>query len=162
MEDYLESCITLYAELASIDPESIRPKPTPFIDETQDPCSYKGETLQMKTNKAFKKEIKDEEAKAQGRGPKDEGPQLSRIAAKVLMKLMYCARYGRFDLLRAIGRLATLITKWDSLCDKKLHRLIQYVRFSKGVRQIGFVGDPKEDQQSTCSLTLTTLGTTLT
>ena len=138
MEDYLDSCITLYAELAGINPDSITPKPTPFIDESQDPCHYKGETVQSKVDNAAKADKKGKEI------PR-EGNQLARIAAKVLMKLMYCARYGRFDLLRAIGRLASYITKWDSLCDKKLHRLIQYVKFSKGIRQMGFVGDPKED-----------------
>eukprot|EP00972_Heterocapsa_arctica_P095808 14133799-Heterocapsa_arctica.AAC.1 len=30
------------------------------------------------------------------------------------MKILYGARLARFDLLRAVGALATTITKWDS------------------------------------------------
>ena len=111
-----------------------------WFDEAQDPCHYKGETLETKVSKAAKAENKGKATPSES-----SGNQLSRIAAKVLMKLMYCARYGRFDLLRAIGRLASYITKWDALCDKKLLRLIQYVKFSKGIRQMGFIGDKKED-----------------
>ena len=69
--------------------------------------------------------------------------KLAPIAAKVLMKIMYCARMGRIDLLRAIGRLAQQITRWTELCDQKLHRIIQYMRFSKEHRMIGFIGDEK-------------------
>ncbi len=33
-------------------------------------------------------------------------------ACKCLMKVMYFARFARFDLLRAVGGMATMITKW--------------------------------------------------
>ena len=39
--------------------------------------------------------------------------QLKPYAAKILMKVLYCARYARPDLLRAICYLAQFITKWD-------------------------------------------------
>ena len=61
------------------------------------------------------------------------------------MKIMYSARYGRPDLLRAISHLATMITKWDELCDKKLFRIIKYLNFSKKHRLFGFIGDDLAD-----------------
>merc|ERR1712240_973269 len=53
--------------------------------------------------------------------------QLQPIAARILMKVLYAARMCRFDLLRAVTALATKVTRWDALCDKKLHRLIAYI-----------------------------------
>ena len=50
--------------------------------------------------------VYDESVDAQG--------QLQPIAARVLMKVLYAARVCRFDLLRAVGSLATKVTKWDS------------------------------------------------
>ena len=61
------------------------------------------------------------------------------------MKIMYMARFGRFDLLRAIGSLASRLTKWDKLCDRKLWRIIQYLAGTKHWKQIGFVGDSTKD-----------------
>ena len=53
--------------------------------------------------------------------PEDEEVgQLQPIAARVLMKILYAARMCRFDLLRAVGSLATRVTKWDAGCDRKL------------------------------------------
>ena len=39
--------------------------------------------------------------------------QLKPYAAKVLMKILYAARYTRLDLLRTVCALAHFITKWD-------------------------------------------------
>jgi hypothetical protein len=44
------------------------------------------------------------------------------------MKLLYAARVARFDILRATISLAALVTKWSLACDKKLHRLMSYVK----------------------------------
>ena len=71
--------------------------------------------------------------------------RLSNIACKVLMKIMYIARFARPDLLRAVGALSTMITKWDCLCDRKLLRIIKYINGSAGWRQIGFIGDGPEE-----------------
>ena len=51
---------------------------------------------------------------------------LATIACKVLMKILYGARLARLDLLRPIAALASKITKWDSVCDGMLHRLVCY------------------------------------
>ena len=55
------------------------------------------------------------------------------------------ARMGRYDLLRAIQALAQKLAKWDELCDRKMLRIIQYLKHTKSVRQIGFVGDPTDE-----------------
>ena len=57
------------------------------------------------------------------------------------MKIMYLARFARDDLKRAIGALATKITKWDALCDKKMLQVIRYLVATREWRQIGFIGD---------------------
>ena len=63
------------------------------------------------------------------------------------MKIMYLARFGRFDLLRAVGSLATMVTKWTRACDAKLLRLIKYFHHSKTQRMIGFLGDRLDQLQ---------------
>ena len=54
---------------------------------------------------------------------------LGNDAAAVLMKVLYGARMGRYDLIRPVQALASRVTKWNHLCDRKrkLHRLISYV-----------------------------------
>ena len=64
-------------------------------------------------------------------------PSLLRFLGR---SFAYAARLCRFDLLRAVCRLAT-VTKWTSECDRKLHRLVCYVNSSKHLRMIGWVGD---------------------
>ena len=67
--------------------------------------------------------------------------QLQPVAARVLMKVLYAARVARFDLLKAVCVLATRVTKWDSSCDKRLHRLMAYINASVDKQLVGFVGD---------------------
>ena len=61
------------------------------------------------------------------------------------MKIMYLARFARHDLLRAVGALATMITKWTPLCDRKLFQIIKYLNGSVAWRQIGFIGDGPDE-----------------
>ena len=56
------------------------------------------------------------------------------------MKLLYADRVARWVLLRAIGMLAQLVTKWSKHCDKALHRLMCYVHSSTEVTMINHVG----------------------
>ena len=74
-----------------------------------------------------------------------EGAKLSNIACKVLMKIMYIARFARPDLLRAVGALSTMITRRTPLCDKKLFGIIKYMNGSVAWRQIGFIGDSSDE-----------------
>ena len=57
------------------------------------------------------------------------------------MKILRAARLARFDLLRAVTHLATYVTKWTSECDRRLHRLIGYIKSTKHYRMVGWVGD---------------------
>ena len=70
---------------------------------------------------------------------------LAVYAAKVLMKILYAARYARFDLLRAVCALAQQVSKWDRLCDLKLYRLMCYIHQSISLRMTGWIGDPAVD-----------------
>jgi hypothetical protein len=67
--------------------------------------------------------------------------QLHIIAAKVLMKIMYGARFARPDLLRAVCVLARRITKWDADCDRRLLRLVAYINSTLSYRLKGWIGD---------------------
>ena len=66
---------------------------------------------------------------------------LADKAASVLMKILYAARYARFDLLCAVARLAQKICRWTSECDLALHRLVSYIHSTLSHRMIGYVGD---------------------
>ena len=70
---------------------------------------------------------------------------LQPIACKVLMKILYGARLARFDLLRPIAALATMITKWNSKCDRMLHRLVSYINSSLDYKLKGYIGDDPKD-----------------
>eukprot|EP00972_Heterocapsa_arctica_P091917 13555379-Heterocapsa_arctica.AAC.1 len=60
------------------------------------------------------------------------------------MKILFGARLARFDLLRAVGALATKLNKWDSRCDRMLRRLVFYTLFvgSKAKRVCRRLGRP--------------------
>ena len=61
------------------------------------------------------------------------------------MKVLYAARYARFDLLRAVCALAQQVTKWTRECDLKLYRLMCYIAGSNHIRMTGWVGDDRKD-----------------
>jgi hypothetical protein len=44
MQDYVDECVVRFCELSGADPDKIKPAPTPFIDESQDPFDAIGET----------------------------------------------------------------------------------------------------------------------
>ena len=76
-----------------------------------------------------------------------ESGQLQPIAARILMKVLYAARMCRFDLLRAVCVLAQRVTKWDATCDRRLHRLMAFIKSSLGKRLVGYVGDTTDTLQ---------------
>ena len=65
---------------------------------------------------------------------------LPNVALKILMKILYVARYCRPDLLRATCVLARRVSKWTSECDRRLHRLVSYMHNTKNYKQYAFVG----------------------
>ena len=120
MESFLDSCVEKFCHLAQYKRADLKPATTPFIDEA-------------KAQKEQLAELAKEEDRAakSGEEPKtlDRG-ELSDDAARILMKLLYGARLARYDLLRAIGHLASQVTKWTRWSDARLLKLIRYVNSS--------------------------------
>ena len=112
MRGYLQNAVAKYCELAGISEKKLPKVGTPFLDES--------------------KEKESEEP---------EKGKLADNAAKVLMTFMYASRIARPDTLRAVTALASEITRWTTLCDKKLHRLVSYVHHTYNQCQVGWVGD---------------------
>ena len=69
---------------------------------------------------------------------------LATSACKILMKILWCARLSRPDLMKGIGDLTRRITTWSRADDKRLHRLMCYLYGSKGYTLQGHIGDPPE------------------
>ena len=55
------------------------------------------------------------------------------------MKVLYAARMARPDLLRAVGGLASEVSKWTRASDKKLYKMMCYVHSSKDYVMKGWV-----------------------
>ena len=126
MERFARDCVSVICELTGYDKGKVGTAPTPFIDESKDPLAVT--------------------QTAPGTAAKAASPgELSHIATKCLMEIMYIARFARQDLLRAVGALTAMITRGDELCDRKLFRIIKYINGTVDWRQIGFVGDTTEN-----------------
>ena len=95
--------------------------------------------MKGKTGKTIKSKIKNNIVDPSVRGT------LQPIASSILMRLLYGARYARFDLLKAVARLASNVSYWSVDCDRRLMRLMAYVKSSLAKRLIGWVGDRLED-----------------
>jgi len=115
-KDFLVQCVSHYIELTGKTPDTLKRVETPFIDIT--------------TAKALEE---DDHNRHKG--------ALAPVASKVLMKILYAARVGRFDLLRPVCWLATKVTKWSTTCDVALHRLVCYINSTLDVACYGWVGD---------------------
>jgi hypothetical protein len=72
------------------------------------------------------------------------GGLLANIASAVLMKILYAARMGRFDLLRPVTALGSRITTWTKLCDARLHRLVCYIKGTISLKMYGWIGDTRD------------------
>ncbi len=136
MEDFLRSSVERYKELTGV--TVLRNAPTPFLAEPSKPSFDDPDAFRTKN-------IDIDEELRKAADPDSAEPnlpkQLNQYAAKILMKLLYAARYARFDLLRPICGLAQFITKWDERCDKRLYRLMCYVNSSLHIRMTGWIGD---------------------
>ena len=76
--------------------------------------------------------------------------QLQSCAAKIRMSVLYAVRMACYDLLRAVGGLASMITKWTVERDKKLHHRMCYIDSTLAFRQFGWIGDPSSVLQPYC------------
>ena len=143
MESFMSSCVDRYCELAKITRSALRHVETPFIDEPKADKEWRTRIIENCDRVAEGKPPLPMPASK----PELVNPhgQLHEYAARVLMKILYGARLARKDLLRAIGALATFITKWDKECDKKLLQLVSYINSSLDYREIGWVGNSAKE-----------------
>ena len=112
---FLDQCVNRYLELSHVT-APLKHVATPFLDEG---------TPEFDENDLSNSEV----------------GILGDIASAVLMKILYAARMGRYDLLRPVGALASRVTKWIQLCDRRLHRLVAYIKSSRNVCMYSWVGD---------------------
>ena len=158
-ENFLKSCVDLYLQLA---PKGTKLKTawTPFVEEQlkKGPrvppgdgpwlecpwCRSRCPTESFRPGKGTSFLPGVDPGYAPKQEPAARGA-LSDKASKILMKVFYAARYSRWDLMRAIGHLATKITCWDLDCDRLLHRLMCYVNTTLQYRMYGWVGNKGND-----------------
>ena len=57
--------------------------------------------------------------------------EFSTVCSQILQKCLYLTRNGRPDILWSVDKLARAVTKWTKSCDKRLARLISYIRHTK-------------------------------
>ena len=88
MGEFMKSCIDSYLNLTNKTESCLRKVDTPFLATPG-----------------------GGDAPLESTGEEDKGV-LSDVACAVLMKILYAARLARWDLLRAIGILASRVTKW--------------------------------------------------
>ena len=119
MERFADACVNVFCELSGYAKSKVGTAPTPFFEEANDPVAIfegappkptKGKPAALAAVPKGKANVSSElsETVVACTGA------LSKIACKVLMKIMYIARFARPDLLRAVGALSTMITKWDT------------------------------------------------
>ena len=128
MQDFMKSCVDRYIELGGNRiKEKLKVVDTPFLDESKpefDENPIKGDNGEVIETKPG---------------------VLGDIACAVLMKVLYGARMARYDLIRAVGALASRITKWTYLCDRKLHRLMCYINSTTDLSMYAWIGDAIEN-----------------
>ncbi len=159
MEEFAAQCVEQFCELTGYKKENLHYVATPFIDESTEEhgCLIPEPTEALASTVPKGKSRPKSKAKAKVKGKSPAAPAakvkaktkakadstdatkakggtgtLASVSCKCLMKIMYLARFGRFDLLRAVGALTTQITKWTRVCvcvcvcDLKLLRLIKH------------------------------------
>ena len=99
MTGHAQKCVEKYCELANIPIDSLRAVTTPNIDDHQ---------------------LLPNDFEQKGR--------LSHIAAKIVLTALYLARFQRPDVLWTVNSLARMVTKWNVASDKRLHRLMGYIK----------------------------------
>ena len=70
---------------------------------------------------------------------------LTNGASRVLMKILWCARLSRPDILKAIADLTRRVTCWSIADDKRLFRLMSYLWTTREWKLHGRIGDKQED-----------------
>ena len=153
MQQQLSASLIVYQEECNklgVKINTKRKASTPFCIECgSDSPSAQPVPVDIKVNCPHcKKEFRtDKRSRAVTKEEPIEYGKLARTALKVLMKLMYSARLVRYDLLRPVGVLTRLITRWTPQCDEKLDKLMAYVRATLDLKLYGYIGDRPETLQ---------------
>ncbi|CAE7541323.1 JNK [Symbiodinium sp. CCMP2592] len=135
MRSFMEPCVSRYVELCGPKYKAtLRSADTPFLDESRPEFDTNPDRPEVNRLLGHPTDTPI---------PPGKGV-LGDCAAAVLMKILYGARMGRYDLIRPVQALASLITKWDGLCDKKLHRLVCYINSTLDLNLYGWIGDAPE------------------
>ncbi len=158
MKGFLEQCVARYMELCFAKySKPLKHAETPFLDESRP--EHDENPIDLSECRDIIEEV-DESLRAAAAAPKAKGKAkatkptppldgnpgvLGDSASAILMKILYAARMGRYDLVRPVARLATRVTKWTELCDQKLHRLVCYIKSSLDVHMYAWVGDEMSD-----------------
>ena len=66
--------------------------------------------------------------------------ELSKVCSQIALKSLYLERIGRPDILWSVDKLARADTKWTRACDRRLARLISYIRDTSRQKQSCHVG----------------------
>ena len=66
------------------------------------------------------------------------------MAASIIMTTMYAARMAKPEMLRCVGMMATMLTRWTEAEDRKLHRSMCYLNSRSEDALVGFIADPPE------------------
>ena len=112
MEGHAKKCVERYCELANKTTQQPYKVSTPCIDDHH---------------------FKEEEMKSVG--------ELSNTCSQIVLKCLYLARSGRPDILWSVNKLARSVTKWTRAFDRRLARLISYIRHTSDCRQYCHVGN---------------------
>ncbi|CAE7248022.1 JNK [Symbiodinium sp. CCMP2592] len=135
MRSFMEQCVSRYVELCGPKYKAtLRSADTPFLDESRPEFDTNPDRPEVNRLLGHPTDTPI---------PPGKGV-LGDCAAAVLMKILYGARMGRHDPIRPVQALASLITKWDGLCDKKLHRLVCYINSTLDLNLYGWIGDAPE------------------
>ena len=139
MSEFLQDCIRVYKKLTGV--SKLRKASTPFYadDGPADVSDVGGPKPGTGKKKHPLGELVETD---EGNVPYD-GKTLSSYASTVLMKVLYAARMARFDLLRCVGGLASMVTKWDAACDRQLYRLMCYIETTLHLRMVSWCGDER-------------------
>jgi len=116
MQGFVGQCIDRYCELTKTKPESIRLADTPGLDDSQ---------------------LAHADFETRG--------ALAPHAAKIIMKILWVGRVSRYDIYHAVCMLARDISKWTVACDKRLYRLVGFLKKSKEQVLCGAVGNHVEE-----------------
>ena len=71
--------------------------------------------------------------------------ELAPVASIIVLQVLYAARVGRPDTLWSVNSMAREVTRWNVECDKRLKKLMQYLRHTTDWAQLCFVGDNIDD-----------------